>query len=173
MRRSYPREGDDMTTLREAALMALGALEYIDSPLHVREIDKVGKAIAALDAALEQPEHTEQPLEMVATCKECLPVEREPVAWRTFDGEGGYDFRYYQDDEEYQQRFIERNGEQNASWVEPLYTAPPPREWQGLTDEEIDKVTDAQWSRNNHKPMYAAYRAYARAIEAKLKEKNA
>jgi hypothetical protein len=34
-----------------------------------------------------------------------------------------------------------------------------------LTDEEIDKVTDAQWSRNNHKPIYAAHRAYARAIE--------
>ena len=34
-----------------------------------------------------------------------------------------------------------------------------------LTDEEIDKVTDAQWARNNHQPIYAAHRAYARAIE--------
>jgi hypothetical protein len=34
-----------------------------------------------------------------------------------------------------------------------------------LTDEEIDKVTDAQWAQNNHKPIYAAHRAYARAIE--------
>jgi hypothetical protein len=32
-----------------------------------------------------------------------------------------------------------------------------------LTDEEIDRVTDAQWARNNHKPIYAAHRAYARA----------
>ena len=53
-----------MTTLREAALMALGALEYIDSPLHVREIDKVGKAINDLRMALDQPEQ-----------------EPEPVAW--------------------------------------------------------------------------------------------
>jgi len=43
-----------MTTLRNAAMMALGALEYIDSPLSVREINIVGRAIAALDAALEQ-----------------------------------------------------------------------------------------------------------------------
>jgi hypothetical protein len=45
-------------------------------------------------------------------------------------------------------------------------------EWRGLTDEEIDRVTDAQWAGNNHAPIYAAYRAYARAIEQALKEKN-
>lgn len=35
-----------------------------------------------------------------------------------------------------------------------------------LTDEEIDRVTDQQWAHDNHKPIYAAHRAYARAIEA-------
>ena len=44
-----------------------------------------------------------------------------------------------------------------------FYTHPPQRK--PLTDEEIDKVTDAQWAQNNHKPIYAAHRAYARAIE--------
>jgi DNA repair ATPase RecN len=38
-------------------------------------------------------------------------------------------------------------------------------ERQPLTDEEIDRVTDQQWAQNNHKPIYAAHRAYARAIE--------
>ena len=46
----------------------------------------------------------------------------------------------------------------------PLYTAPPQRK--PLTDEEIDRVTDQQWAQNNHKPIYAAHRAYARAVEA-------
>ena len=46
------------------------------------------------------------------------------------------------------------------------------RTWVGLTDEEIDRVTDAQWAKGANKPIYAAHRAYARAIEAKLKEKN-
>jgi len=50
-------------------------------------------------------------------------------------------------------------------------TAPTPRK--PLTDEEIDRITDQQWGQDNHKPIYAAHRAYARAIEAKLKEKNA
>jgi hypothetical protein len=46
------------------------------------------------------------------------------------------------------------------------------RQWVGLTDEEIDEVTDAQWANNGNKPIYAAHRAYARAIEAKSKEQN-
>ncbi len=44
--------------------------------------------------------------------------------------------------------------------------------WIELTDDEIDRVTDTQSASNNHKPIYAAHRAFARAVEAKLKEKN-
>ena len=43
------------------------------------------------------------------------------VAWRTFDGEGGYDYRSYEDDEDYHAGFIARNGPRYASWVEPLF----------------------------------------------------
>ncbi len=46
------------------------------------------------------------------------------------------------------------------------------RPWVGLTDDEIDRVTDAQWGKNVNKPIYAAHRAYARAVEAASKEKN-
>jgi imidazole glycerol phosphate synthase subunit HisF len=67
----------------------------------------------------------------------------------------------------------------------PLYTSPPPcptcealsrtvmldqtshdaqRQWVGLTDEEIDKTHETR--------VWDARRSYARAIEAKLKEKN-
>ena len=52
------------------------------------------------------------------------------------------------------------------SWLKRdsgYFTAPTPRK--PLTDEEIDRVTDQQWAQNNHKPIYAAHRAYARAIE--------
>ena len=37
-----------------------------------------------------------------------------------------------------------------------------------LTDDEIDRITDVQWVANNRKPIYAAHRAYARAIEAAI-----
>ena len=43
----------------------------------------------------------------------------------------------------------------------PLYTTPPQRTWVGLTDEEID---GCDWGQSE--------RDFARAIEAKLKEKN-
>lgn len=86
-------------------------------------------------------------------------VEQKPAAWIRED------------------TAITTDAYQAACWrdshtVTPLYTAPPRREWVGLTDEEIDRVTDAQWARGNNKPIYAAHRAYARAIEAALKEKN-
>ena len=50
-------------------------------------------------------------------------------------------------------------------------TAPPQREWQGLTDEEIRRIAcgDVEcWSLSEA----ALFKSIARAIEAKLKEKN-
>jgi hypothetical protein len=46
---------------------------------------------------------------------------------------------------------------------QPLYTAPPQREWQGLTDEEIQQA--AQGGDTN-------FWEFCDIIEAKLKEKN-
>lgn len=43
-------------TKDEALRLALDALDCIYSPLHVREIDKVGAAMSAIKQALEQPE---------------------------------------------------------------------------------------------------------------------
>jgi len=60
----------------------------------------------------------------------------EPVAWRTFDGEGGYDYRTYDMNENYANEWNERNPKHNG-WVEPLYTTPPQRTWVGLTNEQF------------------------------------
>ena len=45
--------------------------------------------------------------------------------------------------------------------IHPVYTAPPQRTWVGLTDEEID---GCDWGQSE--------RDHAKAVEAKLKEKN-
>ena len=50
----------------------------------------------------------------------------------------------------------------------PLYTAPPQREWKGLTDDEIDELAEANLDFN----WKDGVEDFARAIEAKLKEKN-
>lgn len=126
-----------MTTLREAAQQALEALDSIDAPLNLKEINKINKASNALRAALE------------ATGKDSLQVE--PVAWMDREGD------------------IYRMPE-IKNWAPPhtlLYTAPPQREWQGLTDEEI-------WSDGSRMGLSEdGIRRFAREIEAKLKEKNA
>ena len=46
----------------------------------------------------------------------------------------------------------------------PLYTAPPKKEWVGLTDQEIHEIDGYEEDRK----MYR----FARAIEAKLREKS-
>jgi hypothetical protein len=86
--------------------------------------------------------------------------EQEPVAWS------------------YWQSCLNDDGTQTAPWVHrfskfkpsesiinkdivPLYTTPPQRKWVGLTDEEIMEP----WP-------FPTRIEFARAIEAKLKEKN-
>ena len=50
----------------------------------------------------------------------------------------------------------------------PLYTTPPQREWQGLTDEEIlEEYRQSYGDDGNLTDVY-----FARAIESKLKDKN-
>jgi hypothetical protein len=56
---------------------------------------------------------------------------------------------------------------QNEEYKDPLYTAPPKREWVGLTDEELEPMCD-DW-----RIVFGPYaHDFAKAIEAKLKEKN-
>lgn len=153
-------------------------------------------------------------------------IEQEPVAWRTFDGEGQYEYRAYENNENYGLWWEERHPN-HKGWVEPLYSHPPQleqnfcprcgkrtndihtctppqrteppdwfpavenilneyglqaidfvadfktamkdaeksqRTWQGLTDEEIIQIVNA----NSSKGLYLM----AKAIEAKLKERN-
>jgi hypothetical protein len=76
--------------------------------------------------------------------------EPEPVAWMNEGDIGKTDWKVW------------AHGKPTATI--PLYTAPPQREWQGLTDEE---VKDIVWNL-----PYEPSQEHIRAIEAKLKEKN-
>jgi hypothetical protein len=55
---------------------------------------------------------------------------QEPVAWRTFDGEGQYEYRAYEENESYADEWDKRNPN-HKGWVDPLYTHPPQRTEQG------------------------------------------
>ena len=83
----------------------------------------------------------------------------EPVAWIVPD----YGFLFPNEDSA--QRYLD-NIESNAAPT-PLYTAPPKREWQSLTDKDIEEI----WG----EPvmlMYSGHYYAIREVEAKLKEKN-
>ena len=45
------------------------------------------------------------------------------VAWRTFDGEGDYDYRTFEDNENYAEEWEKRNPN-HKGWVEPVYLHP-------------------------------------------------
>jgi len=80
--------------------------------------------------------------------------EQEPVAWRWKERING-DF----------DNWVVTFSEPPPYAVEqqPLYTAPPKREWVGLTDEELSAI---YWKPNE------TLDEYGRNIEAKCKEKN-
>ena len=87
--------------------------------------------------------------------------KQEPVAWITDGGKG--ELWWYQSS-----KFDEEGNliGPNPDDI-PLYTAPPKKEWVGLTDKEINSVCykrdwTAPWTNET----------FARAIEAKLREKN-
>ena len=88
-------------------------------------------------------------------------LEQEPVAWRTFDGEGGYDYCSYEDNESYADDWNKRNPN-HVGWVDKLYTHAPQRTWVGLTDEDRSELVT----------LHHGWNEYGQAIEAKLKDKN-
>ena len=137
------------------------------------QIAKHEDAITSLRQAIEQAE------------------KQEPVAWRTFDGEGGYDYRTYDMNEDYAKEWNERNPN-HKGWVEPLYKDPTPcptcealartvmmdqtahdlyttpqpkREWVGLTQEDIDTAFDDTQEGGG-------FNEFAREIEQTLRRKN-
>jgi hypothetical protein len=97
----------------------------------------------------------------IAALRQALETEQEPVAWITDGGKG--ELWWYQSS-----KFDEEGNliGPNPDDI-PLYTAPPQREWVGLKDQEINSVCykrdwTAPWTNTT----------FARAIEAKLREKN-
>jgi hypothetical protein len=141
-----------MTTLRQAAELALDAMKDFD-------YDKRMAAIEAVEQALAEPEQWK-------TCRHCgfnykppktdkwFPLEQteqEPVAWRKADG---YEFVY-------SDNMTDFPTHEYAGW-EPLYTAPQQRQWVGLRDEEIWEIFES----------FSTLLDAIKAAQAKLKEKN-
>ena len=131
---------------REAIEEAIEVLEDASAEMLMETGDKnyYIEAIAVLRQALVDADDTSQ-----ERVDEIVKDEHEPVAWANSFDLQNFDMKV-------------RTGP-DLNHTVPLYTAPTKREWVGLTEEEISAV---DWKTNE------TLHDYARAIEAKLKEKN-
>ena len=95
----------------------------------------------------------------ITAIKEALAQpEQEPVVWMMPDGQivNKWALQFY-----------------GGQVGKPLYTTPPQRTWTKLTDEEIYSLADSLeiWNEDDEEWILDP-NTFARAIEAKLKEKN-
>ena len=134
-------QGGNMTD-REAMQMALDALESLQAWPETPENFKRFRAIEALRARLAQPDVPETAF-----------GETEPVAW----------MHNFIDDVIIKNRPTDITC--NAGRWTALYTAPPQREWVGLTEEDIAKNIYAEGK-------FMLPYSFASSIEAMLKDKN-
>ena len=110
---------------------------------HMAEIQRLRQALAQPDSNCNGMPAYEGPL---SKSQALLQPEQEPVAWREVAGRTTKYYDYNEDGK-----------------GEPLYTKPP--KWQRLTDDEIKEVYVKRG-------VTLTFNDFARAIEAKLKEKN-
>jgi hypothetical protein len=132
----------------EAMKQALEALGCIESPLQVWEINKLAGAMNALRQAIEFEEMVKKGTKAWADTPDDwvddLRGGAEAVAWMWKDGTLTSDPDFA-----------------DGTWT-PLFAAPPKRQWVGLTDHELQVLDFNDPERGK----------LARAVEAKLKEKN-
>ena len=134
---------------KEVMQMALDALECWQRNEDCNE--PMSKILEALRTALAQPEPVAMKFQIYKQTPprggELKPINSALLPWV-----------YDQDPS---------SGNTASMWVTPVATLPPKREWVGLTDKEYEAMAE-QYVTN----CYFDTLKYAKAIEAKLKEKN-
>ncbi len=139
----------------EAMKQALEVLQYIDGSDNKRnflwpnECYQLDEAITALRTAIAEAEKQE-PVAL-------LVDEARMALFEAINKRDEYGLAALTDDKLILQRLRE-----NGFWIGRLNTPPAQRQWVGLTDEEISASSKGHITRNG----------FARAVEAKLKEKN-
>jgi hypothetical protein len=131
-------------TKDEALRLALEALEWQQEMLYTAMQYSAAKGMTFLG-------HPPNPNEAITAIKAALEAKDEPVAWMNQNGvvrKVGYEW-----------------GPNNT--LTALYATPPQRTWVGLTDEEIVLIVAECAASHQHTDIH-----FAKAIEAKLKEKN-
>jgi hypothetical protein len=173
--RFWPSDNGWMCGITPQMMDALGANEFNPDwdtqAVLVEEIQRMAKRIEELEAkdepyALEASMFSNDRVKVdpvtgnVSIGTPQQEAKDEPVAWRAwvskFPQGTGSDWVY-----------VTKPIMKDSVHNQPLYTTPPQRTWVGLTDEEIVLIVAECAASHQHTDIH-----FARAIEAKLKEKN-
>lgn len=98
--------------------------------------------------------------EAIAVLRQALETEQEPVAWISDSPTKGNGKQLH---------WTKAEAWRWSSNITPLYTAPPKKQWVGLTDDAVFELADTNLYEGGKN---FGVLAFAKAIEAKLKEKN-
>jgi hypothetical protein len=142
-----------MIDAMKQALEAFNQIDMAGIRYNEKPVECVGRLRAiAIDAATGLRQAIEQ------------AEKQEPVAWMWL--QNGNPVNAFVMKPQIDEKYWEERGFTNA----PLYTAPPRKEWVGLTDFEINKITNSPQPVDETSSGYVL--PFAKAIQAKLKEKN-
>jgi hypothetical protein len=156
----------NITISRATALQALAAMDKTLRFMHDEDYVKLNHAIDTFEAALAQEEQAVRDalttgtgvllggerIDPASVYKQ-QEQEQEPVAWSS-----RLEWRPRQSEQVIK---VTRKKQEQYGFTVPLYTHPPRRKWQGLTEEEMDEFLR----------RFARYELI-RAVEAALKERN-
>ena len=117
------------------------------------------------ESALEQAKRNTT--ESITVLRAAIDQAQEPVAWM-YHGIRHDDTPHERPSLIWKPEYMDVMSAEKGAKATPLYTAP--RQWQGLTEQEI-KDCEKQAMVNGALP-FEQRSFFARAIEAKLKEKN-
>lgn len=151
---------------QEALKLALEALE--EAWYHVGTFQPTEKAIDLYDEARAAIKEALANVAINDTSKERVDEmqkqrhEQEPVAWMDADGKT-FPFVW-----NVALLGVRQGSKYLDESLTPLYTTPPQRTWQGLTDEEIETI----WRKVEAGDFYDCVLPFAEKLEARLKEKN-
>ncbi len=164
---------EHMAEIRRLRALLEQALEALETD--TVSLNAINNVAALLRAALEQPERPELRELLIGAAAMAVAAERKGV----YQGASWVADAVLEQEEQTEQepaaRVLQTVGQyHNGRFVaevetarrlrdgESLYTHPPRREWQGLTEEKIEVLNELRLTRQQ----------FARAVKAALKEKN-
>ena len=148
----------------KAMKMALEALD-IAQAMQERHSIHHAKTLAAYDAL--RAAIAEASMQRLTDVQQ--EMEQEPVAWM-YHGIRFDDTPHDSPSLIWRPEYMDAMSASKGAKATPFYAKPPRREWVGLTDEEI--IETYEEACREHFDDLNRVRHHARAIEAKLKEKN-